>query len=98
MASQINSTKPSKERERLSSQIISKISREGTLSNSFYKASITMIPKPDKLNKAIVNIHVRVLNGHVFSLLFVTYPVVKLLGHIATLCLTFWGAARLFLK
>ena len=61
MASQINSTKLLRKREHLSSQTISKSAEEGTLPNSFDRASITMISKVDKLlaimNKAAMNIH-----------------------------------------
>ena len=33
-----------------SSKTLSKIAEEGTIPNSFYKATMTMIPKPDKDN------------------------------------------------
>ena len=38
------------------------------------------------------------LCGHMFSFLLVTYLGVKLLGLMATLCLIFWVAAKLFFK
>ena len=36
-------------------KLFQKIAEEGTLSNSFYKAIITLIPKPDKENTKIEN-------------------------------------------
>ena len=52
------------------SQILPKIEEEGTLSNSFYKASITQIPKPDKETTSkgkympifLINIEAKILN------------------------------------
>ena len=36
-------------------KLFQKIAEEGTLPNSFYKATITLIPKPDKDNTKIEN-------------------------------------------
>ena len=47
------------------------------------------------MNNACMNICVHVF-GHIFSFLLGIDWGVELLGHMVTLCLTFWGTARLF--
>ena len=48
MASQVNSIKHLEKHKHLSFSNFPKYREEGTLPNSFYKATITLIPKPDK--------------------------------------------------
>ena len=48
MASQLNSTKKFREEPTVLLKLFQKIAEEGKLPNSFYKATITLISKPDK--------------------------------------------------
>ena len=68
MASQVNSIKCFE--KRYPSQSLPKIAEDRTLPNSFYEATITLIPKPDKDNTkkencrsiSLMNIDVKILN------------------------------------
>ena len=51
MASHGNSIKHSEEQVPIFLKLFQKIAVEGTLPNSFYKATITLIPKPGKDNR-----------------------------------------------
>ena len=50
------------------------------------------------MSNGSMNIHVWVLCEQMFSFLFGIYLGVEMLGHVVTICLTFWGTARLSSK
>ena len=50
------------------------------------------------MNNATVNICVQVLCAHMFSFLLGIYLEVELLGHMGTLCVTFWRTTKVFSK
>ena len=70
MASQENSIKHLERANAYPSKILSKIAEEGTVSNLFYEATITLISKPDKNNPkkenyrpiSLMNIDAKILN------------------------------------
>ena len=45
-------------------KLFQKIAEEGTLPNSFYEATITLIPKPDKDNIKKENLQVNITDEH----------------------------------
>lgn len=50
------------------------------------------------MDNATVNIHIPVSAWHMFSFVLGIYLAVELLTHTLTLCLVFWGTAKLFCK
>ena len=65
MASQENSNKPFREElMTILLKLFQKIAEEGTLPNSFYEASITLIPKPDKDNTQKRKLQANIIDEH----------------------------------
>ena len=64
-------------------KLFQKIAEEGTLTNSFYKATITLIPKPDKDNKRVNCI---VCELHLKSIIFLKKSDISRLKAIQQVC------------
>ena len=64
MASQENSIKHFKELMPILLKLFQKIAEEETPPNSFYKATITLIPKPDKDNTQKRKLQANIIDKH----------------------------------